>query len=375
MYHGDEVFPARRRLLADPRCHTGAPSIPDPNKAAIQGVQTQAQLYPFQYLINALSQMGGSATLTDPVTGQPTSYDFTGLGTADVQNQMSDQMAQTLLDIQQGLGPQYIAQRLQDLQQADPTGYAARKQLFDRIMAEAGQSAPNLPLSQDTQAAILGELQKGTGLSPEEIMQVQQGTRGGQVASGIYLGNAPAQAEADAVVQAGDQMQAQRQGAAGQFLSSGVSPSDITFRKIQQDMADLGAFISGTTPTAQFSSLSGAQSTAAPYPDTGYSPYSLNEGQGVQQGISNAFGLYSENANWAQNNINPYLAGLSATTGLVGTAANLGWNPWSTSTPSSSQMAYLNAGYGPVSSTFNPGTSSTWSMPDLGNTYASMFGG
>src|ERR1017187_1373125 len=106
------------------------PSIPDPNKAAVAGASADLANFPFQYMINSLAQTGGSAN----IAGQ--NYDFTGLGNADVAGQMSGQMAQALLDIQNNYGSQYVQQRLADLQQSDPTGYAARQQLFDKILAD-----------------------------------------------------------------------------------------------------------------------------------------------------------------------------------------------------------------------------------------------
>lgn len=299
----------------------GGPSIPDPNQAAIAGVKQNVSNFPFEYIINALSQMGGSGT----VNGQ--SYNFSGLGNADVQNQLSDQMAQTLLDIQNGLGPQYIAQRLADLQQADPQGYAARQQLFDQIQQDANNPAPNLQLSQSTQNAILQELNKGASLDPQELTDVQQGVRGQQLSRGLYLGNAATQQEADAAVNAGDQLQQQRQQAAGSFLQSGVSPSDIQYRQIQQDLANLGAFLNNQTPTAQFGSLSGAQQQAAPTPNTGYQAASIDP-NAAAQGISNSYSLY----NIANSQANPYLAGLSTGISGLNTGFNLGWSPWNTST-------------------------------------------
>jgi len=307
-----------------------SPSIPDPGKAAIQGVQTSAQLQPYQYLIDALASTGQAGSVTNPITGKTTNLDFTGLGTADVQNQFQNQMAQTLLDIQQGLGPEFIAQRLADLQQADPTGYAAYKQLFDQIKQESAQGPPGLGLSEQTQNQIQDILSKSQSLNPQELTDVQQGVRGNQVGSGIYLGNAPAQAEAGAVVNATDQKQAAGQQEAQSFLSSGVDPTDLKYRSIQQDMANLGAFISGQNPTAQFSSISGAQNQGSPYPNSGFGITPINEGQAAGQGINNALGIYQGQVDWSQNNANPYLAGLSTAAGAAGTAFNLGYSPWNT---------------------------------------------
>lgn len=301
-----------------------APSIPDPNQAAIQGSQQAAQNYPFEYQINALAQMGGKGVINGKT------YDFTNLGNADVQNKFQDQMAQVLLDIQQGLGPQFIQQRLDDLKRADPTGYAAYQQLFDQIKREAAQPGPNLALSEATQKAIQDVLQSSQSLTPEEASQEGQSVRGNQVASGIYLGNAPAQAEASAVVGATDRKQAAGQATAQSFLQAGVSPSDIDYRKTQQDMANLGSFISGQNPTAQFSSLSGAQQQAAPTPNTGYSMPTINPGQAAGQGISNAYGMYQANMDWSNNQVNPYMAAFQGISNTAQTAMSLGWSPFST---------------------------------------------
>jgi len=332
-----------------------SPSIPDPAKAALQGVQTSAQLNPYEYLINALASTGGSGSVTNPVTGQATNLDFTGLGTADVQNQFQSQMAQTLLDIQNGLGPQFIDQRLKDLQQADPTGYAAYKQLFDQIKQESASGAPGLGMSEQVQSQIQDILGKSQSLDPQELIDVQQGVRGNQVANGIYLGNAPSQAEASAVVGATDKKQAAGQQEAQQFLQAGVDPTDLQYRSIQQDMANLGAFISGQNPTAQFSSISGAQNQGAPSPNSGFSVPGINEGQAAQQGINNSLGIYQGQVDWSQGNANPYLAGLSTAAGAAGTAFNLGYSPWSTSPGNSWSPAGTAPGGGNLYGNTSPG--------------------
>ena len=197
------------------------PTIPDPNKQAIQGIQTSAELYPYQYILDALAQTGGAGTAINPITGQPTSVDFTGLGTADVQNQTQNQMAQQLLDIQKQYGPGYIEQALKDLQQSSPDQFAAYQQLYDQIQKQQNAPAPNLGLAQSTQGDVLNNLTGSQSLTPEELTQVQQGVRGGQVANGIYLGNAPVQAEANAVVGATDQKNQAAQQQAGQYQKRG----------------------------------------------------------------------------------------------------------------------------------------------------------
>lgn len=313
---------------------SSGPSIQDPNLAAIAGIQQQAQDYPYSYLVDALAQTGGSGTLTNPANGESQNLDFTGLGTADVQNKVSAQMAQVLLNIQQNYGSQFIAQQLADLKRSDPTGYAAYGQLFDSIQKEASQSPPDAPLAAATQDAIKNALAGSQSLTPQELRETQQDVRGNELSKGVFLGNAPAQAEAGAVLQATDQKNANAQGAASQYLSEGVTPSDLAFRSLQQNLRNYGSFINGETPTAEFSSISGAQNGAAPNPSTGYQTPTLNPGAGAESGINQANQLFGINSSAANSQVNPYLAGLNLGAKGLGVAASLGWNPWSTSTTS-----------------------------------------
>lgn len=294
-----------------------SPDVPDPNEAAVAGTIADAQNFPLQYAVDAVAKMGGK--WTDPISGKV--YDFTGLGDAENNAVVSDQMAQTLLDIQKNYGAAYVKQRLADLQQSDPKGYAARKELFARIMADAEKS-PDRPMAADLQAAITDTLQKGGKLDARQLQQVQEGVRGKQVAHGIILGNAPASEEAGAVVKASEAMRDQRQQEGLSFQTSGVSPEDVAFRQIQQSLANLGAFVNNQTPTAQFGQLAGAQNGAAPTTTTGTPSAALNPNAGAQ-GISNAFAQYNNQSSQA----NPWLAAASAGVNAAAVFNNLGaWN-------------------------------------------------
>lgn len=324
-HHGEEYSAGWQPLFVEPRYHGGgANSPPDPTVAAIAGMQQTTADYPFSYLVNSLAQTGGSASLINPATGKPQNYDFTGLGTADVQNQVSSQMAGVLLAIQQGMGSQYITQRLADLKQSDPTGYAAYGQLFDKIQQEAAQTPPDMPLSKSVQQSVNQILKGSTSLTPAEMSQAENSANAQNVGSGIFLGNAPQQSTSSAVVGAVDQKQNQAETAASQYLQQGVSPSDIQYRTIQQNMKNLGAFINGQNPTAEFSSLSGAQQGAAPNPNTGYTPPTMNPGQAAAQGISQANQGFAYQNELAQGTANPYLAGLSFGIQGLNTAASSG---------------------------------------------------
>lgn len=280
------------------------PAAPDPSQAVIGGATADVANFPLNYITNSLAQTGGKATI-----GGKT-YDFTGLGNADQSNQMSDQMAQTLLDIQNNYGADYIKQRLADLQQSDPAGYAARQQLFDSIQKSANE-APDRPLASDVQTQVQEMLQNAGKLDDKGLEQVQQGVRGNQVAKGIYLGNAPASQEAGAVVNASDSLRNQQQSQALSYLQSGTSPQDVAYRRIQQSLSNLGAFANGQTPEAQFGSLSAAGNGAAPANSVNYSnPGSIDTGSGIT-GLNFANSLYGQNTGQALNQANPWLSGLS----------------------------------------------------------------
>lgn len=293
-----------------------SPKIPDPNVAAQQGMAQDLANYPFEAEINNLARMGGKAT----INGQE--YDFTGLGDADNAAAMSDKMAQTLLDIQQNYGPDYVKQRLDELKAADPTGYAARKQLFDSIIADAN-TAQNRPMNRDLQKSVEDELSKGGQLTDRQTQEVQQSIRGGQIGRGIFLGNAAASQEANAVLGASNDLKAQRQQTATGILNSGVLPQDVQYRQIQQSLANLGAFNNGSAPTTQFQSLSA--SGAAPMFTGAQNQASFNP-NAASQGQGNALQLYQANTNWANSQVNPWTAGITGGVAGYNLSNKAGWN-------------------------------------------------
>lgn len=299
------------------------PAPPDPNVAAQAGMLADVSNFPFETMINNLAQAGGKANIGG------TNYDFTGLGNAAVSNQLSDQTAKALLDIQNNYGSQYVQQRLADLKQSDPAGYAARQQLFDKIMADA-KANPDRPLANDLQNQVSNTLQNAGTLDSQGLQEVQQGTRAGQVSRGIYLGNAPASQEANNVVSASDALRTNQQQQGLEYLSSGVSPQDVEYRRIEQSLANLGAFQNNQTPEAQFGSLSAAGNGAAPFNPVNYSATPApNPQSGAATGLNFANNLYSQQAGYAMNQSNPWLAGASLGINALGTAGKLGFNPWS----------------------------------------------
>jgi hypothetical protein len=288
------------------------PKIPDPGKAAVAGIQADTELAPFQYLINAASTLGV------PITIDGHTYDFSGLGQADTARAVSDKMAQTLLDLQKQKSPEIIQQRLNELKAADPEGYAAKQQLFDKIMADA-KANPDRPVATELQKSLQDELAKGVGFDDaRQEQQVREGVRGDQAARGITLGNAPSSQEAKTVLGAGENLRNQREQNALNLLESGASPEDVAYRRFQQSVSNLGAFASGETPEAQFGQVSAAGS--GPVSLTGGAPNTNTFNPGAAgQGVNNALGIYGAQSGYNATQANPWLAGLSIGGQTLGT--------------------------------------------------------
>ena len=295
------------------------PAPPDPNASATAGLVQDTANYPFESIINNLAQTGGSANIGG------TNYDFTGLGNAASSAAASSQTAQALLDIQKNYGSQYIQQRLADLQQSDPAGYAARSQLFNSIL-QYSQQNPDRPLATDLQNQITQTVQNSGKLDPQAVQGVQQGVRSGQAASGVILGNAPAGNEATALVGATDTQEAQAQAEGQSYLASGVSPQDVEYRRIQQSLGNLGAFVNNTTPEAEFGSVSSAGAGAAPYNPVNYSGTAAPGESGAATGLNFANTTYAQQSGYANQQANPWLSGLTTGVNGLGAAAKLGLN-------------------------------------------------
>lgn len=293
----------------------------------------------------------------------------------DGQKRSADQMAQTLLEIQQKYGSEYVQESLKQLQEADPEGFAARKQLYQRItdqiakddargpdaMAEGLRTAFMEELSVDAkrdtsasksvQDTVLKEYGLGAQLDEGTRREVEQSVRRGQVARGQTRGSAALTEEAMTTGMAGEARKQQRlanlmgyltsgatvddQLAAGRtentnrltalqnYLGSGTTPDDIAFRREQQNLGNLSAFMSGQTPTAQFSQLSGANNLAAP--QMPQSPGRVLNPNALSVGAGNAAGM---NANLLANQSNPWMTGLGLTMQGFGVAGKLGYQPF-----------------------------------------------
>jgi hypothetical protein len=192
--------------------------------------------------------------------------DFAGYSDADqsranldFQLESADKTAGAALGIQQKYGADYITQRLKELELSDPIGTQLRKDLGNSLSADLNNG----------------------GLPAGLEEQVTQSERAGQAARGNIFGGAPAAAEA-------------------------LKVGDAAQRIKQQNYANVASFLSGTTPVAQFQSISGAQQGAAPY-----APQNIQQGIGVNpnagaQGTAFAQQVYGQQSSNALNQDSPW---------------------------------------------------------------------
>lgn len=296
---------------------------PDPAKGYVAGINTDLETLPARRLIEAMALLGDSGTVHIPGKrgGTDQFYDFTGLGQADVQRQYADQLTGELLAIQREFGPQYVEQRLRELEAADPEGAQMRRDLWDAIQTSASTTTDR-PGAQAMQDLILEQINRAGQLDPQTERDISQAVMGGQVARGNYLGNAAAAEESSAIGAYSEAQRARAQEQAMAFLTGGYSPEDAAYREQTQDLANIGAFLAGETPTAQFGQLSGAQNGVVPFttsgPLTGVNP---NAGWG---GVANQAGVFSARQAAGQSFVNPWVAGIAGAFNGANLWANLG---------------------------------------------------
>lgn len=279
------------------------PAAPDPNVGYREGVLTDLQLLPDTKKIEWAASTGNKITLSNGKT-----YDFTGLGDTAYQKEYGDQMSKLALEIQRDIGPQYIEQRAKELEAADPEGVKARKALYDAIQADINKT-PDTQNAAELQRQILEDVKAGGALSDYERNQIEQGSLGQQVARGNYLGAAPTLDRARAVASATDAKRSATQQRALQFLVSGATPEDVTYRNNLQGESNLGAYLSGSTPLAQFGQLSGAQQQAAPVITGGFG-VGTNANAGTQ-GMAYQQQGWNAQVGAALNQVNPWVSGIS----------------------------------------------------------------
>ncbi|HEV2456380.1 MAG TPA: hypothetical protein VGY98_19105 [Verrucomicrobiae bacterium] len=246
--------------------------------------------------------------------------DFNGFGTAQAAATEAQQKAASQLALQQQYDPQFIAQALQEEQQADPESFAARAEMNNLIQQQA-----NAPLNEPVSTLLNSQIQDTLNAAQNNSLTSMDTARlnaavsdalasrgGGSVSSLPAVSGTNGGAGASLTTGfAGEQRQAQAEQSAAGFLNSGSDPEDIQYRRTQQNLANLAAEANGQTPGSQFASLSGASSGPAPMTQGAALPLMSDNGAAAEQVALQNWGTQMQNAN---NQINPWMTGL---TGLL----------------------------------------------------------
>jgi hypothetical protein len=289
----------------------------------------QAQLASLQAQLAAIPASGNTVYLNSKGQVVPASQavaNFSGYGTADVQGKIATQNALNQLALSQKYDPQFIAQALSEEQQADPQSVAARGEESNLI-----QEQINRPLNEPVADMLNSQVQDTLNAANNDSLTAMDRARLDAAVSSALgdRGSGPTNGT-DTFAQplttgfAGEQRQANAAQSATGLLASGSSPEDISYRREQQNLANLSAEVNGKTPESEFSSLSGAQSgptpvkTGAPLP-TMPSDAMQAQGPAMQDWLSQS--------NYQASQANPWMTGLSSLIGVGGAAANLGWKP------------------------------------------------
>jgi hypothetical protein len=259
-----------------------APVTPDYAAANREGILTDIETLPQRRQIDVASRLGMTGSFD--LDGETFSYDFSGLGDADVNDAQLDinrqsafGQAQDLLDIQSEFGQEFLETSRDQLKASDPIGFALREKL--------GQS-------------VTTELDSGRALSDGERRGVQQSTRASQAARGNVNGVAAGVQEVMAQSQFGEQ-------------------------RFQQRQQNAAAFLSGTTPLSQFGQLRQAGAGAAPFQSLAGNAVGLDRNAGAAAAAfsQQSFGTQSQVYNTQMSNqSNPWMEGLGMVAGVAGSA-------------------------------------------------------
>jgi hypothetical protein len=236
--------------------------------------------------------------------------DFNGYGVAQAAATVARQNAASQLALEQQYDPQFIAQALQEEQQADPESFAARNEMNDLV-----QQQENAPLNEPVSTMLNSRIQDSLNAARDNTLTAMDTARlDAAVSDALAARGAPNTFGDDGsdFMQpltsgfAGEQRQAQAAQSAEGFLASGSDPEDIEYRRSQQNLANLAAEANGQTPGSQFASLSGASSGPAPLAEGTTLPLMTDNGAAAQQvGLQN-WETQMQNAN---NQVNPWLVG------------------------------------------------------------------
>jgi hypothetical protein len=316
------------------------PPAPDYAAANREAISTDVSTLPTRRLIEQAASLGQLVNYTDPATGRQMTADFRGLGEAatykqlaDLANQFNADTQRQQLALRQELGTANAEQTAKELQAADPTAYATRQNLTEKILGNLQNGPEQISANQSIYDAAtrLGAIDPSTSALNEGLQQaladyntagfsapvqreLTNQIRAGQTARGNFLGDAAAVSEAS---QQGQAMEALRSQRLGQLLSvqqqafgqnqqqnqaalQGAQAAageqrtveNTNFGREQQNLANASAMVLGQPITNQFGALQAAQNGAVGYqqaPQPGQQQLNPNSAAQVYQGQLNAW--------------------------------------------------------------------------------------
>lgn len=244
-------------------------------------------------------------TRTDEIPEGPKTFDFTGFGEADANSAVAKQMAQVQLDLGQKYGEDFAKVAADQAKLADPEGYAAREKSNELIQRQINRT-PDRSIANTLDSQIQSQLDAGSGLDAETQAMLDDAVR----RAGNDRGGFDPSADFSDPLTQGYAGSARKDAAMQKglsWLTSGATPQDAAYRDTQQNMSNLSALVNGRTPQSQFASLS------AP----GAAPQAQVQGGAQMPGNSAALGAqgalnsYGAAIQTAQQQVNPWMMGLS----------------------------------------------------------------
>ncbi len=267
---------------------------------------------------------GKIVTHTQKVKAGPKEYDFTGMGTADIQGFIADKLAAIQLDLSKKYDSQFIDEALKQQKLADPEGFAAREKMNELVQQQINDH-PDRPvadlldknITDQLTAARLGRLDASSKENLDAGVEAAIAARGGAA-------NVPQGTNFEEPLTTGFAGEARDRAARQKslaWLSSGATGEDTEYRREQQNLANLSALVNGRTPESQFGSLSGAQQGPTPF-RTGQPLPTTPTGQAgaAQSEAVRAAGIASQQ-------VSPWAAALGSTVNIASLLGSAGWTP------------------------------------------------
>lgn len=238
---------------------------------------------------------------------------FAGLGTADIAGQLARKQADLQVMLGQKYGVDYAKELAHEAELADPEGTKARE--IENELIQKQIQAPINPVSAQVESQVRGQQQAGAGfdamtqdLLDSAVAKANQARGGG-----------PTSADVGRTLSTGTAGAARRQAAEGKaqsFLASGQTPEDLAYRREQQNISNLGSFVSGQTPESQFGALARAGQGSSPT-YTGQALPGMPAG-GASAGNAYSVGSWKDQMNASGNQANSWLGGISSLLSMAG---------------------------------------------------------